>query len=91
MDAIIDRHRHAGLPGRAQFQADLEPLEPVCRWTAGTWDFGPGRQRRWNDVQNTPRDVRLLSDHLTRQYRALVWNRCGPPRGSPDPSRGDQP
>jgi hypothetical protein len=75
MDAIIDRHRHAGLPNQAQFRADLEQLKPVCRWTSGIWDFGPGRQRKWNDLQNTPRDVQLLSNYLATQYRALVWNK----------------
>jgi DGQHR domain-containing protein len=80
MDAIIDRHRHAGLPSRAQFQADLEPLKSVCRWTSGVWDFGPDTQRKWNQVQNTPGDVRLLSSFLTTQYRALVGNRTNPAR-----------
>src|SRR5262249_27245178 len=67
MDAIIDRHRPVGLPGPAQFQADLEPLRSVCRWTDGVWDFGPGRQRGWNDLQNTPKDVQLLSNFLALQ------------------------
>jgi DGQHR domain-containing protein len=78
MDAIVDRHRHVGLPSRAQFQADLEPLRPVCRWTAGVWEFGPDRRRQWNELQNTPTDVRPLSNYLTLQYRALVWQRGGP-------------
>jgi DGQHR domain-containing protein len=72
MDCIIDRHRHLGLPGRGQFQADLEVLKPLCRWTGGLWDFGPGRQRKWNELQNTPQDVRLLAQYLTVQYQALV-------------------
>jgi DGQHR domain-containing protein len=74
MDAIIDRHRHRGLPSCIQFQSDLERLKPICRWTAGVWDFGPSRQRRWNDLQNTPKDVQLLANYLAIQYRALVWN-----------------
>jgi hypothetical protein len=50
MDAIADRHRAAGVPTRAQFRADLEPLREVCRWTDGYWEFGPGVQRKWNEV-----------------------------------------
>jgi DGQHR domain-containing protein len=79
MDAIIDRHRAVGLPGRTQFQADLEPLRPVCRWTDGAWEFSPGQHRRWKDLQNTPRDVRLLADYLTVQYQARVGNRSANP------------
>jgi DGQHR domain-containing protein len=78
MDAIIDRHRHVGLPRRAQFQADLEPLVPVCCWTGGVWNFGAERRRKWNELQNTPKEVRLLSNYLTLQYKALVWNRVDP-------------
>jgi DGQHR domain-containing protein len=77
MDAIVDRHRHVGLPSRRQFQADLEPLRAVCRWTQGWWDFGPGRQRKWNELQNTPQDVRLLAQYLTVQYRTRAAARPG--------------
>src|SRR5262249_31661382 len=37
MDAIADRHRAVGIPTRAQFHADLEPLHEMCRWTDGYW------------------------------------------------------
>jgi DGQHR domain-containing protein len=77
MDAIIDRYRAASLPSRAQFEVDLERLRPVCRWTAGVWEFGPDQQPRWDQLQNTPREVQLLSNYLTQQYRALVWYRRG--------------
>jgi hypothetical protein len=76
IDAIIDRHGHRGLPTRGDFIADLEPLRPICRWTGGVWDFGPGRQRNWNELQNTPKGVRLLANYLTAKYQVLVGNRC---------------
>jgi DGQHR domain-containing protein len=75
MDAISDRHRHVGAPREPDFREDLEPLKAVCRWTSGFWDFGPGVQRKWNEVQNTPRDIQLLSNYLMVQYKALVWSR----------------
>ena len=37
-----------------------------CAWTSGTWDFGADQARRWNGIQNTPNDVRLLTSHLLR-------------------------
>jgi hypothetical protein len=79
MDAIADRHRHTGLPGVEEFRRDLEPLRPVCRWTDGYWDFGPGDQRKWNEIQNTHKDIQLLANYLLVQYKALVWNRAGGP------------
>lgn len=75
MDAIADRHRATGMPTEVQFRADLEPLREVCRWTEGFWDFGPGAQRKWNEVQNTPKDIQMLSNYLMVQYKARVWSR----------------
>ena len=75
MDAIAERHRDVGMPAEKQFREDLEPLKEVCRWTDGYWDFGPGVKRKWNEVQNTPKDVQMLANYLMVQYKALVWSR----------------
>jgi hypothetical protein len=39
------------------------------------WDFGPGAQLKWNEIQNTPRHVQMLANYLLVQYKARVWNR----------------
>jgi DGQHR domain-containing protein len=77
MDAIADRARDSGLPTEEQFRADLEALKPVCRWTEGHWEFGPGVLRKWNEVQNTPKDIQVLANYLLVQYKARVWNVAG--------------
>jgi hypothetical protein len=75
MDAIADRHRQKGTPSEEQFAEELGALKDVCRWTDGYWDFGPGRQRKWNEVQNTPKDIELLANYLLTQYKGRVWYR----------------
>lgn len=75
MDAISDRHRRTTIPTKAQFAKDLNPLRVVCRWSDGFWDFGTAQQRKWNEIQNTTKDIHLLSNYLVVQYKALVWNR----------------
>jgi DGQHR domain-containing protein len=75
MDAISDRLRQSGIPTRAQFRGDLAPLKAACRWSDGFWDFGPGQQRRWNELQNTHKDIQLLANYLLVQYKARVWNK----------------
>lgn len=75
MDAISDRYRSKGLPTKAQFVRDLTPLAQICRWSEGHWDFGPGQLRKWNEIQNTSKDIQLLSNYLLVQYKGLVWNR----------------
>ena len=49
-------------------------IAPLCAWTGGTWKLGPYR-RKWNDVQNTPRDVQMIADHLLSGYRRALKRR----------------
>lgn len=75
MDAIFDRYSRERVPAESDFQADLRELAHICRWTVGYWDFGPGAQRKWNELQNVSRDIKLLTSYLLYQYKALVWNK----------------
>jgi DGQHR domain-containing protein len=75
MDAIAERYRRTRIPTEEQFAEDLQPLKDICRWTDGYWNFGPGRQRKWNEIQNTTRDIQLLANYLLMQYKSLVWNK----------------
>jgi DGQHR domain-containing protein len=46
-------------------QRELEKVAPACRWTKGTWEtLGVS----WNEIQNTPRDIKKLQDTLVRAY-----------------------
>lgn len=74
MDAIGDRTGVGASPSKDQFMADLLPLAPNCKWTNGYWEFGVGTQRKWNEIQNTSKDIQLLANYLLYQYKALVWD-----------------
>jgi hypothetical protein len=76
MDAICDRHRHQRCPPSEVFSRDLQHLADACRWTDGFWNFGPNAQRKWNELQNTSKDIELLTNHLLGTYKALVWSRA---------------
>ena len=76
MDAIMDAYPPEVIPDEEMFRADLVPLRNVCRWTSGSWDFGPEGTRKWNQVQNTPKDILLVADHLLAEYKRLVWDRA---------------
>jgi len=69
MDAMCDRLADTRIPAQEQFSTELEKLRPYCRWTTGDWDLGGGIMRRWNDVQNIPRDIEALANHLVNCYR----------------------
>jgi hypothetical protein len=63
------------IPGTAEFAADLAELKDLCRWTHGHWDFGPHAQRKWNELQNTPKGIQRLTNYLLFEYKARVWSR----------------
>jgi DGQHR domain-containing protein len=72
MDAITDRYIVDGtMPDESDYAAELEILRDVCSWTSGYWRFGRDSLRRWNELQNTPKDINLLANHLLNQYRIL--------------------
>lgn len=47
----------------------LASLDEVVAWSSGTWKLGPQDERRWNGLQNTPNDVKLLTNLLLRALR----------------------
>jgi DGQHR domain-containing protein len=47
-------------------QHELGVIRPHCRWTEGNWDDLSGLT--WNELQNVPRHISLLSGLLVRLY-----------------------
>lgn len=56
------------------FEEGLELLKPYTAWTQGNWPIA-GYDVPWNDLQNTPQDIDMLTRHLVsttkRQLRRL--------------------
>jgi len=75
MDAIADRYWRIRVPTREDFEADLAEIADLCRWTGGAWEFSQDNQRKWNDLQNTPKDIQLLTNFLLFEYKARVWSK----------------
>jgi DGQHR domain-containing protein len=69
MDALTEGHDADALPAIG-LDRRLEPLYEVAAWASGTWDLGPEDQRRWNGLQNTPNDIKLLTNTLIRTLQA---------------------
>jgi len=70
MDTICDRLAKTRVPETKQFAVELQRLIPFCAWTSGQWNFGSGMSRKWNDLQNIPRDIELLAHYLLLRYQA---------------------
>jgi DGQHR domain-containing protein len=70
MGRLMDRVM-AGVHGRDPkavnlAEHELRRVAPVCRWTKGVWE--DLNELAWNEVQNVPRHVRVLSNYLIRTY-----------------------
>ena len=76
MDAMVDQYQAsegAPLPGYDYFYHQLLKIEPFCRWDGGSWEFAPDDIRKWNTVENTSKDVTLLTEYLVDRYLDTVW------------------
>ena len=72
MGILMDKvfARHTGRRDEKQsIRADLLKLAPHCAWTEGTWDI---LDAEWNEIENTSKDIRALSDTLVRLYATAV-------------------
>ena len=59
-------------PNRPVAKVSWYEADAYCRWTEGDWELRP--PRKWNDIQNTSKDIKLLTDYLLEVYRTRVWN-----------------
>jgi DGQHR domain-containing protein len=70
MGRLMDRVMAAIDPSHAKatgvVRLELGRVRPICRWTGGVWDRVNGL--RWNEIQNVPSHIRMLSDALVRAY-----------------------
>ena len=71
MDLLSEK---LGATTKEEFRPGLELLKPFTAWTSGEWKMDD-HQVPWNDIQNTPNDIDLLSRHLVsatkRQLRKM--------------------
>jgi len=72
MGRLMDRVM--GVVGRADqctpkiVRRELQCIRSSCRWTAGVWEELDGL--RWNEIQNVPAHIRILSKLLVDRYYA---------------------
>jgi DGQHR domain-containing protein len=48
---------------------EVELIAPICKWTNGKWD---PIDVAWNEIQNTPKDIKRLQETLVRAYTAKI-------------------
>lgn len=69
MDAMVDRLGGRKIPTVDDFSAQIDLISKEFNWSQGEWNFGGGVLRRWNELQNTSKDIQLLTNHILAIYR----------------------
>lgn len=54
------------------FISELSKIADDCFWTEGEWQLSEGVGRKWNDFQNTSKDLQILTNHLLSVYRTAT-------------------
>ncbi len=66
MDRVMSVVRISDHRAGRTVRKELGRIKHLCAWTQGAWDDLGGL--KWNDVQNVPSHVTLLSNYLMRAY-----------------------
>ncbi len=73
MDSIMGQVDPSKDNGYKHARKELARIAPICRWTGGVWE--ELRDLPWNEVENTPKGVRYLTNVLMREYHRSVHQR----------------
>jgi DGQHR domain-containing protein len=66
METIAARH---GATTAAEFADGLKVLKGRTAWCSGCWQFSETEKVPWNAVENTPRQIMMLAQHLVAVIR----------------------
>ncbi|CAG9261463.1 conserved hypothetical protein [Paraburkholderia unamae] len=72
MGDLMDRISARATTRKSQrefFVAELARIKKDCAWTEGVWK---GWDRAWDEIQNTPQDIKLLSQVLVQLYAQKI-------------------
>ena len=66
MDRVMSSIRVDDKGAEKLVRREVARIKDHCRWTAGAWEELGGI--KWNEIQNLPAHVKILSNYLIRAY-----------------------
>jgi DGQHR domain-containing protein len=60
------------------FVGGLSRVDEACAWTGGAWQLADDDVRKWNELQNTPKDIQKLASYLLGVYREAAAASAAP-------------
>jgi DGQHR domain-containing protein len=80
METLAARHGAATVE---EFSAGLQVLKGRTAWTSGYWQFSETERVPWNAIENTPRQIMTLAQHLVGIVRHPTRNAADDSRHLP--------
>lgn len=77
MEALYSR---TGRLDRRTFARGLEPIADLTAWTSGEWKFQDGSVTKWDEIENTHRQIQRLALHLVGLVKRAPASRRQPVR-----------
>lgn len=71
MDEIVYVLGEERPPTVDELEVELRRIAGKCHWMDGEWEFNGAESLPWNELQNTPKHILRLTDHLLAVYRDL--------------------
>jgi DGQHR domain-containing protein len=72
MEELVGKHKAHKV---AEFREGLRLLVGHTAWSSGNWHFDEHDRRPWNRIQNTNRDILLLTEHLLKVLKKEIRKR----------------
>jgi len=66
MDKMMSSFNPRNKDAQERIERELRLISDKCHWTEGRWEDLGGIE--WNEIQNVPRHIRILSNYLIRAY-----------------------
>ena len=79
MELIVARD---GATTREEFERGLASLKGRTAWASGYWQYSTNEQIAWNSIENTPRQVMALAQHLVSTVRRASRPIAGAPEST---------
>ncbi len=68
MDTIAESRMRNGIPSQATFKKEILRIADDMKWSSGEWLMLDGKKRKWNEFQNTSKDLNNMTKLLLAMY-----------------------
>ncbi len=68
MDTIAESRIKNGVPSQKTFEKEINKIADQMRWSSGEWRMLDGKKKKWNEFQNTSKDLGQMTQLILSMY-----------------------